>query len=156
MEEFKEKLKFQNIITAICCFILAAFSFLAALGEAGIVPFFKPVGGDSHWQSMWRGFVSGAAFGMLAIMIFGLVRSIRALHSEAALKKLYVKDNDERTKEIIKSAQAAAYRTLLIIGLVAVIVAGYFSVTVSITILVCITVAAWLGLGLKIYYNKKF
>lgn len=156
MEEFKEKLKFQNLITAICCFILAAFSFLAALGEAEIIPFFKPVGGDSHWQSMWRGFISGAACAMLALMIFGLVRSIRALHSEAALRKLYIQSNDERAIQVWTSARAAAYQIFLILGIVAVVVTGYFSMTVSITILVCITIAAWLGLGLKIYFNKKF
>ena len=156
MEEFKEKLKLQNIINAISCFILAAFSFLAALGEADIIPFFKPVGGDGRWQSLWRGFISGAAFGMMAIMIFGLIRSIRALHSEAALKKLYIQSNDERAIQVWTSARAAAYQIFLILGIVAVVVTGYFSMTVSITILVCITAAAWLGLGLKVYYNKKF
>ena len=52
MEEFREKLKIQNIIIAISAFILTTVSILAALGEAEIIPFFKPVGGDSHWQSM--------------------------------------------------------------------------------------------------------
>ena len=156
MEEFREKLKIQNIIIAISAFILTTVSILAALGEAEIIPFFKPVGGDSHWQSMWRGFISGAACAMLAMTIFALVRGIRALHSEAALKKLYIQSNDERAIQVWTSARAAAYQIFLILGIVAVVVTGYFSMTVSSTILVCITAAAWLGLGLKLYYSKKF
>ena len=156
MEEFREKLKIQNIIIAISAFILTTVSILAALGEAEIIPFFKPVGGDSHWQSMWRGFISGAACAMLAMTLFALVRGIRALHSEAALKKLYIQSNDERAIQVWTSARAAAYQIFLILGIVAVVVTGYFSMTVSITILVCITAAAWLGLGLKLYYSKKF
>ena len=156
MEEFREKLKIQNIIIAISAFILTTVSILAALGEAEIIPFFKPVGGDSHWQSMWRGFISGAACAMLAMTIFALVRGIRALHSEAALKKLYIQSNDERAIQVWTSARAAAYQIFLILGIVAVVVTGYFSMTVSSTILVCITAAAGLGLGLKLYYSNKF
>ena len=156
MEEFREKLKFQNLLTALCCFILSAFSVLSALSEADIIPFFKPVGGDSHWQSMWRGFVSGAAFALLACMIFGLIRSIRALRNEKYLKKLYVESNDERAIQVWTSARAAAYQVFLIIGIVAAVVSGYFSMTVSVTIIVCITAAAWIGLGFKVYYNRKY
>ena len=39
MELFREKLKVQNLAIAMCSFILAAFSFLSAAGEAGIIHF---------------------------------------------------------------------------------------------------------------------
>lgn len=155
MEEFKEKLKFQNIITAVSAFILAVFCFLAAFSEF-ITPILPTPNGDSHWQSMWRGFISGASFALLFMMIFGLVRSIRALHSEKFLKKLYVESNDERTIKIWTSARAAAYQVFLIFGIVAVVVAGYFSMTVSLTILGCIFFASVTGLLFKIYYNRKY
>lgn len=156
MENYKEKLKMQNIVIAIAAFILALFCFLSAAGEAGIIPFFNPVGGDSHWQSVWRGFISGAASALLMFMIVGLVRNIRAMRNEKALKKLFVKENDERMIKVWTSARAAALQTFLLLGLVAIIVAGYFSMTVSITILVCVTAASVIGLLFKIYYNKKF
>lgn len=155
MENFREKLKIQNITTGICAFILAAFSFLSAAGEAGILPFFVP-NGDSHWQSMWRGFICGAAFGLLALMIIGLIRNLRALKDDKALKKLYIKEHDERTIQIWTYARAAALQSFLLLGLVAVIVTGYFSMTVSITILVCIAATSLLGLMFKFYYSKKF
>ena len=155
MKEYREKLKIDTVIIAIAALILAAASGLAFANECGIIDLFTPVTGDSHWHSKWNGFISGAATDLLAFMLVALFRNIRAIRNEKALKKLYVKDNDERTREIIKSSQAAAYRTLLIIGLVAVIVAGYFSVTVSITILACLWVCCLLGPCYKLYFMKK-
>ena len=156
MENFKEKLKIQNIVIAIAACILALFCFLSAAGEAGIIPFFNPVGGDSHWQSVWRGFISGAACALLAFMIFGLVRNIRAMHSEKELKKLFVRENDERMIQVWTYARAAAFQIFLILGLVAIVVSGYFSMTVSITILACVLATSIIGLLFKLYYNKKF
>ena len=156
MENYKEKLRIQNLIIAIASFVLAAFCLLFAAVEAGILPFPVPTAGDSHWQSMWRGFVCGASFAILAFLIFGLVRNIRALRNEKFLKKLYIRENDERSIQIWTSARAAAFQAFLLLGLVAIVVAGYFSVTVSITILCCVWFASIIGLLFKLYYNKKF
>lgn len=155
METFREKLKIQNLILSIGAVVLAVFCFLSAAGEAGILPFFTPAAGDSHWQSMWRGFVSGAAFAILAFLIFALIRNLRALGSEKALKKLYIKENDERAIQVWTSARAAAFQAFLLLGLVAIIVAGYFSVTVSITILFCVWSCSIVALLFKLYYNRK-
>lgn len=156
MENYREKVKLDCIILAIAAFILALFSFLNFAGEFGLIPWFNPVTGDSHWQSMWRGFNSGAACGILALMLFGLTRNLLALRSDAKLKKLYIKNHDERTIQVQTSAQAAAMRTVLILELVAVIVAGYFSVTVSLTILVCVFLSGIITALYKLYYYKKF
>ena len=156
MENYREKLKIQNLIIAIGSFVLALFCLLFAAGEAGLLPFLTSAAGDSHWQSMWRGFVSGASFAILAFLIFGLVRNIRALRSESFLKKLYIKEHDERSIQVWTSARAAAFQAFLLLGLVAIVVAGYFSVTVSITILCCVWFASIIGLLFKLYYSKKF
>lgn len=156
MEQYKEKLKLQNLTIGICCFVLAAFSFLSAAGEAGIIDFMRPAGGDSHWQSMWRGFIMGAACGILALMIIGLIQNVRALRDEQKLKQLYIKEHDERQIQIWTSARAAATRTFLLVGLAAGVVAGYFSMTVSITILACVTVHSFIAMGFKLYYSNKY
>ena len=70
MESYREKLKLQNVVFAIGCVALALFSVLGFLGEAGVVKL-APSVGDGHWQSRWRGFISGASFGILAML--GLV-----------------------------------------------------------------------------------
>ncbi len=156
MENFREKLRIQNLILAIGSFVLAVFCLLFAAGEAGILPFLSPAAGDSHWQSMWRGFVCGASFAILAFLVFGFARNIRALRNEKFLKKLYIKEHDERSIQVWTSARAAAFQTFLLLGLVAIVTAGYFSVTVSLTILGCVWFASIIGLLFKVYYSKKY
>lgn len=156
MEDYREKLKIQNITFGVCGLVLGLFSVCAMLGEAEILPFFAPLAGSSRWQSLWRGFVSGVSFALLAFMLFGLARNVRALRSEKELKKLYVKEHDERTIQIWTSSRAAAFQTILIFGLVAVVISGYFSMTVSLTILACIWFASLTGFAFKFYYSKKF
>ena len=156
MKQYREKLKLQNAVIAVCCAVLAIFCFLAAASEFGLISLLTPAVADNHWQSMWRGFISGASVGVLALMIVGLVRNILALHSDDALKKRYVKDHDERTIQIWTSARALSMQIFLLGGLVAAVVAGYFSMTVSLTILACVLFHSLLGLGCKLYYSQKF
>lgn len=156
MEQYKEKLKTQNILLGICGTALGLFSLCAWLGEMGVIPFFMPTTGDSHWQSMWRGFVSGASFGILALMLFGLAKNSRALRNEKELKKLYIKEHDERTAQITVRAQAAATQAFLLLGLVAVIISGYFNATVSLTILACVLATSLIALLFKLYYRVKY
>ena len=125
MESYREKLKLQNVVFAIGCVALALFSVLGFLGEAGVVKL-APSVGDGHWQSRWRGFISGASFGILVLLLTGLIRNLRALKDEKKLKKLYIKESDERQAQIVAKALCEAMRATLILGLAAVIVAGYF------------------------------
>lgn len=156
MEKYAQTLKKQNVFLVICIAILAIFCFLGFAGEFGLVDFLKPAAGDSHWQSKWRGFISGASFGIMALMVFGLVQNLQALKDEKKLKKLYIKEHDERAIQIWTAARAASMQVFLLGGIVACVVAGYFSATVSLTILVCILVHSLMGLGFKMYYSKKF
>ena len=155
MELFRDKLKMQNLVIAICCFILAVFSFLAAAGQAGIIGFMEPVTDNSHWQSMWRGIITGMSFGIMIVMIAFLVRNILALRDEKKLKKLYVETNDEREIQIWTAARSTAMQLFLLVGVVAAIVAGYFSMTVSITIIVCMFLQSMTGLFCMLYYRIK-
>lgn len=155
MEQFKEKIKQQNIVLAIGCLILLAFSVLGFVAEMGLITLI-PTGGDSHWQSMWRGFMSGASMGVMGLMLFGLIRNFLALKDEKKLKKLYVSSRDERSAMLFHNARSAAMSVFLIFGLIAVIITGFFSPTVSITILMCVASCSVLCVGFKLYYNKKY
>ena len=156
MEQYRDKLKVQNLLIGIACFLLAVFAFLNALNEAGVISFLPPVDGDSHHQSMWRGFLTGASSGLLGFFLFGLIRNIRALRDENILKKQYIKDTDERQIKIWTAARALSMQIFVIGGLVAGIISAYFSMTVGITIIVCVTVHSFVGLFCKIYYDIKF
>ena len=154
MKEYREKLKTQNITIAVGCFALVLFSVAAVLNELGVLHF-MPATGDGRWASRRNGFLCGAAIGILASMIVALVKNIRALGDEQELKKLYVREHDERQIQIWTKARAAATQTFLMLGLVAGVIAGYFSMSVSITILACVTIHAFIGLAYKIYYGIK-
>ena len=154
MESYREKLRLQNVVFAIGCVALALFSVLGFLGEAGVVKL-APSVGDGHWQSRWRGFISGASFGILGLLLTGLIRNLRALKDEKKLKKLYIKESDERQAQIVAKALCEAMRATLILGL-AVIVAGYFSMTVSLTLLVTVLLVSLMTLAFKLYFGKKY
>ena len=156
MEEYRVKLKLQNLFIAVICFVLAVFSFLMALSEAGVISWIPSVSGDSHVQSLWRGFLCGASFGVLGVLVFGLIRNIRALRDENILKKHYIQDNDERQIKIWTAARATSMQIFVLGGLVAGIIAAYFSMTVGITIIACVTIHSFIGLFCKIYYDIRF
>ena len=155
MEQFKEKLKIENRITAVLCVILAGFTVLGFIAEAGLVQL-TPLSGDDHWQSMWRGMLSGASFGVLALMVFSLIRGTQALKDEKELKKLYIKANDERQQQIWTSARASSMQVTLLIGLVAGMIISYFHMVIGITILAVETIHALVGGCFKLYYNTKY
>ena len=155
MNEFRDKLKIQNLFIAICCFVLAAFSFLSAAGEAGLISFLQPTVANTHWQSMWRGMIMGVSAGLLIVMIAFLIRNICALFDEQKLKKLYVKETDEREIQIWISARSTAMQIFLLGGVVAGIIAGYFSIAVSLTIFACLFVNSIIGLLCSFYYRIK-
>ena len=155
MEQYREKLKLTQRITTVAVLIIAVFGILTLCAEGGLLNI-SPATEDSHLQSMWRGFLCGAACGIGAMMLIELIRIHKALRDEKALKKLYIQDNDERQVKIWTSARALAMQIFLILGLVAGVIAGYFNMTVSITIFACIVGNAFIGMGCKLYFSRKY
>lgn len=156
MENFKDKLKVQNISNAICIVILALFNILRLLSWSGLIPNLVPAVNDEGWVNAWNGFATGATTSMLVFMTVALIRNLKALKDEKALKKLYIKENDERTIQIWTSARAAAFQTFLLLGIVATIIAGYFNITVFITIAATLFCASMVVIGFSFYYSNKF
>ena len=155
MEQYKEKLKVENIFLAAGSILTALFAILAIGSELGILSIARPTVGDSHWHSGWYGYVTGASCGLFAVMLYRLVRNLRAIKDDKKLKKLYVQVHDERSAQIVILARNTAMQLLLWLGLTASVIAGYFSITVSTTILVCTFTASLLSLILVGYYRKK-
>ena len=153
MEQFKNKVEAQNRSITISILIWAAICLFGFVFEAGDI--LIPVTGDGHWSSLWHGFISGVSCGILLLMVIALVRNRKALKDEKALRKLYIAETDERTIKIWTSARALAMQTFLMLGLAAGIIAGYFSMTVSITILACVFIHSVIGVLCKVYYSRK-
>lgn len=153
MEHYREKLKLQNLLLGILCCVLGAFCLLMALnGRLVSLPGSEPSG---RWQSFWKGFSTGASSGVLVVAVFRLVRNLRAMGNDAALKKLYVREHDERTEKIYTCARSAAMQAFLLGGMAAVCISGYFSMTVSLSILGCVISCSLACIAMKFYYSAK-
>lgn len=150
MNKFRDRLRLQIWTYGVSIAVLLTLQVLA------FMQIIVPIAGDDHWTSMWNGFIMGAAFGIMAMFIAGIVANARALRSEGALKKLFVKETDEREQSICTAARSAGARIFLAGGIVAGIVAGYFSISVSITIIACVFVHSLLCGALKLYYDRKY
>ena len=113
---------------------------------------------EEGYRLGFRTFVlqSGEDPALNAELLTGLIRNLRALKDEKKLKKLYIKESDERQAQIVAKALCEAMRATLILGLAAVIVAGYFSMTVSLTLLVTVLLVSLMTLALKLYFGKKY
>lgn len=149
MTDYRSKLKIQNTIFIIGA---VALTIVQVLAHAGII---SPIADGGNFADFWNGFIAGAAAGVTIILIVGLIINLRALSNEERLKKLFVKENDERTRLIYvkgKSAGATAYTFCMII---AAIISGFFSMTVFFTILACELALAFFMFGGKLYYDKK-
>ena len=149
MENYREKLKIHNILYAIGALALLAIQVLA---YSGLV---SPVGADERWQGFYNGFIAGAAFGVMALFIVGLVMNLRALRNEKAMKKQYIKETDERSRQITAMGKSAGATIFLLLMVPAAIILGYFNVTVFITCIGCILALSLLMGGAKLYFSRK-
>ena len=155
MNEYREKIKVQLRIYSLCAGALLACVLWALGAEFWNLPF-PEITGPESWVSGWRGFISGACSGVLILMCIGLVRIRKALQDPEKLKKLYIKETDERENMVCKMAGTTALRSFLLLGMVASIIAGFFSISVALTIAGCILVQSFLTIGFLMYYKRKF
>lgn len=149
MEKYRKSLKSQNAVIAAGILCLITVQILAAFRV------FAPVVSDEHWADMYAGFIAGAALGVTILLLVGFIKNLRALRSEAELKKFYAKEHDERRMQICYNAQSGAYRVCTLALLVAIVVTGYFSVTVSLTCLVLVFVQSIIGGIFKLCWSRK-
>lgn len=149
MKDYRKKLKLENLFLLTACLILTVFQVLA------FCRVIVPITGDGHWVDMWNGFIAGASFGLMILFLIGIIVNLRALRNDQALKKLFVKENDERTRQIAILGKSTGNTVFLITGLVAAIVLGYFSIVICVTCICCVFANSMIvGLS-KLYYAKK-
>lgn len=147
--KYKKERKTQAILYAILCAIVTVFLVLSFLEVI------QPAAGGEQWVDAWNGFIAGFSTAVIALSVLGIILSVRAIKNEEYLKKQYIKEHDERTREISYRAGHYSYwfETLgLVLGAV---VGGYFSPVVGLTCLGCILYICLVRIGLKLYYCKK-
>ncbi|AAK81255.1 putative membrane protein [Clostridium acetobutylicum] len=107
-------------------------------------------------SDMIHGFQIGIFLGIEIVMLLLMGKYTKALRDENELKKLYIEENDERTKMINDKIGVTGFNFALgIIGAVAV-AAGFINQLVFFTLAGVIIFMALVKAVLKIYYGNKF
>lgn len=106
-------------------------------------------------SDMIPGFQVGVFIGFQLIMIIHIAKYRKALKTEDELKKLYIKEHDERTKLIKDKIGGVGFNFSLVAITTAAIIAGFFNQIIFFTLL-SILIFMSLSKGfLKIYYKNK-
>ena len=131
------------------------FALLLVAAVSGVIP--TGVAGPSA-----RDFISGFQVGLLlALCVFALYRKVRcqrALRDDAAVRRLYYQEHDERTRYIAQQVGRSSMAVNTVLLVVAAVIAGYFSVTVFVTLLAVAAVQGLVQLllkGLKQIYDRN-
>ncbi|MDD3335479.1 MAG: hypothetical protein PHI98_08170 [Eubacteriales bacterium] len=146
---YRKHLKTQNLQFSILAIFLLGFLLCASLLNI------SPVAAEARWADGWNGFILGAGTAVIFLCVIGIVMNLRAIKSDEALKKLYIKEHDERKTEIQKTAFLAAYWPEVLGLMLGVIIGGYFNPVVSLTCLGCLLYLCVVRILFKIYYSKK-
>lgn len=150
MKHYRKKLIIEAVVLGIASLALIAVQILAY--SRVIQPVAVPAAWI-HWADFWNGMIAGMSFSITALFIVGIITNIRAICSEAKLKKLYAKENDERTQQIIMKAQSMAMRISLVLLMAAIIVMGYFDIQMSLVLLGCTFVQSIITVLCKLYWH---
>lgn len=140
MNEFKKRIKVRVILGGIFCTLL--------LIPNVILSFFVDC-------SDFTEFVMGFFLAIEAVVIVLMAKYVMALRNEEDLKKLYIKETDER--RIAIRTQAGRTGLYIVFGtlIIVMLISGYFSKIVFFTLLGVVLFTSFVILLTKLYYKKK-
>lgn len=148
MEEYRKQIIGRIGISAGICILFLA-------GIVCRLPGYVQTGNEQYSD-----FLQGFFIGLVIVMeVYGITRIIhygRILSKEELLKREYYEENDERTRMIYEKAGGNALYGCALTVLVAAVVAGFFEMTVFLTLISCSVFLLGTRKVLKIYYGRKF
>lgn len=142
MEDFRKKYEKRFWMSTIMCCVLPIIFFAMRF-------FIKDTSDFS------QGLVAGVFVSLMFASIVFCTSMGVTLRNEELLKKRYIEENDERNNEIAKKTMQTSSLISLYLTAIAVIVSGFFSEVVSITLAVDMTVGVIITVAVKAYYSKK-
>lgn len=148
MKEFKEVLKKRMKFVAIYNLLVLI------LLSNGILHMF--VGYNSHKGNYIVGFDVGICIGIELLMLYHLGEYIKALKDESILKKLYISENDERSKYIAEKIGGKAVDIIILALCICAIIFGYINEIVFFTLLATLIFCILVKKILKVYYSRLF
>lgn len=145
MDKFKEKIRYRILFLLITLFIFIAIYLILFLNQGNLV---KPSGKIISFHG-------GALTSFSIILILNIYKNLKALKDEKELKRLYIRENDERAIMILQKTGAIGINICICGFAIATIIAGYFS-NIGFFILLGSTLFVALVKGMfKIYYHRK-
>jgi len=114
------------------------------------------VGINEHISDMIHGFQVGVFIGLQLTMLVYIANYRKALKNEDELKKLYIKEHDERTKLINDKISGVGFNFCLVAITTATIMAGFFNEIIFFTLLGVLSFMSLAKGSLKIYFKNKF
>jgi uncharacterized membrane protein len=142
MKEFRKKYENKFKISIFKCLTMPIAFFTAQ---------FLVKGGNEFSQ----GLVTGVFSALMVTAIFSLVSTYVILHNEEQLKKRYIEETDERNIEIAKKTTQTSSLISLYLTAIAVIISGFISEVVSITLAIDMIVGVIITVAVGTYYKKK-
>lgn len=143
MEKFKAKIKRRTLIISIVLIIMAATYFLFSLYRNTLPPV----------PDFIRGFHTGAFIGVELVAVFFIARYSVSLRKEELLKKLYIEENDERTKMIMQKSGALGMGICMAGLALGTIAAGFMDKTVFFSLLGALLFISLVRGFIKVYYH---
>lgn len=153
MESYRKKLQTQNTICAIGILVLVLLNTVVRIyiPTPGII---LPQGSES-FHDFYEGFIGGVSTGFGLLLVLNIFLNTRAMRNEERLKKQYIKEHDERSRQIWMLSGANAYWFDAFGLLLAAIVAGRFSLIAFACLLGSLVYICIVRRILKIYFCKK-
>lgn len=107
-------------------------------------------------NSTVKGFQVGLFVSIQVIMIRIIIQYKSALSNDTFLKKIYVRENDERSKLIYKSIGGFGFNLSLGLLAAATVISGFLNQEIFITLAIVLILQAFIKGSLKTYYNNKY
>lgn len=101
-------------------------------------------------------FSVGLCIALDILLLFFSIRDRIAMSSDEKLKKLYIKENDERRKYIRQSVGIATILIIYFILIFATVVSGFYNKTVFLTLIAVDIVIGLIIIALKCYYIRRY
>ncbi|NLK85982.1 MAG: hypothetical protein GX279_00620 [Clostridiaceae bacterium] len=143
MERFKDKIRKRTVLMSLSIIAISGIYSVLSLyrGSMPAVPYFIK---DLH---------TGAYLGIKLVLLFYVLKYIRSIRREEALKRLYIEENDERTIMIMQKSGASGMVICMIGFAIGTIVAGFFNAIMFFTLLSALIFIALVRVSIKIYYH---
>lgn len=155
MESYRKKLQTQNTVCAIAILILILLNtvvrYIPAVGR--IYP--DITSHTSNFYDFYEGFIGGVSTGVGLLLVINILLNVRAMRDEKRLKTQYIKEHDERRRQIWLLSGANSYWFDTVGLLLAAIVVGRFSITAFLCILGSLLYICIVRGIFKLYYSKK-